>query len=669
MMSASCRCGWSDRRIIGRGVIVGRARLAVLVLMALVMVPAGGSSVAGTSAQAPALLVFASNRAPDYNSEVYSVDLASGARRDISRDDAHSDQVVALRRGQVVFESDRSGVALYGAQVGSNAPVRRLIGLPRTTNEVSAGWSPSGAELAVALVLYGKRSVSYRIELVDRSGRELAQLPNATPSQQAPSMWSADGGRLAYALGPPGEQRHVIRIVDARGRLRLSLRGDQALWAKKAPRLAIIRGTFSNDPANGGSTVVYDERGRAIHRFAGKAVALSPDGKSLVLDRLGKGQWLAAVDTGNLQRLPAGAMNDSFSPDSAHLELADGASRALIVSVPSGRVEAHLAGLGTWFADSRRLVFLGPGHAATIESIGGRVLRRLPVLLPGEYAATFAVAPNGKALVYTAQSELPHQLYEQLVSGTLRQITHGRTDHLYPAPSPDGRLIADTEFETPCGNCVPPEIGVLPADGSTPARILPNQVMGNSHPSWSPDGTRIAYGENAAPDILGIFVMHADGSQPEKLSGGAGGTQPNWAPDGSAIAATRDGIMVMASDGTSAQQLTGAVPAGSAVDQTHAPAWSPDSTALAFAGADGLYLIGRDGSRLHRILAMRRIASVAWSPDGALIAFAAPCQSDTVDCTNHLAGDIWTVQPDGSDLRRVTDNVADDATPAWLPAP
>jgi Tol biopolymer transport system component len=66
---------------------------------------------------------------------------------------------------------------------------------------------------------------------------------------------------------------------------------------------------------------------------------------------------------------------------------------------------------------------------------------------------------------------------------------------------------------------------------------------------------------------------------------------------------------------------------------------------------------------------MRRIASVAWSPDGALIAFAAPCQSDTVDCTHHLASDIWTVRPDGSDLRRITDNVADDATPAWLPAP
>jgi Tol biopolymer transport system component len=652
---------------MARRVIGGRARLALPVLMVLVVF-AGGGSIAGTSAQSPAVLVFASNRAADVNSEVYSIDLAGGARRDISRDDAHSDQVVALHGGQVVFKSDRSGVALYGAAVGSNGPVRRIVGLPSTTNDVSVSWSPNGAVLAVALVLYGKRSVSSRIRLVDPSGRELAELRDATPSRGASSLWSADGARLAYALGPPGEQRHVIRIADARGRLRLSRRGDQALWAQAAPRLAIMSGTFSNNPASEGSTAVYDEQGRAIRRFAGQAVAFSPDGKLLVLDRRRRGQWLASVGTGKLRRLPGGAVTDSFSPDSAHLELTGADSKAVLVSVPSGRVEAHLPGLGMWLADSRRLAYVGPGQAATIETIGGRVLRRLPVLLPGEYAATFAVAQNGKTLVYTAQSELPHQLYEQRASGVLRQITHGGTDHLYPAPSPDGRLIADAEFDTPCGNCFPPEIGVLPADGSAPARILPNQVMGNSHPSWSPDGTRIAYGENA-PDILGIFVMQADGSQPEKLSGGAGGTEPSWAPDGSAIAATRNGIFVMASDGTGAQQLTGPVPAGSAAEQTHAPAWSPDSTALAFAGADGLYLIGRDGGGLHRILALRRIASVAWSPDGALIAFAAPCQSDTVDCTNHLAGDIWTVRPDGSGLRRVTDNVADDATPAWLAAP
>src|SRR4029077_17553062 len=101
------------------------------------------------------------------------------------------------------------------------------------------------------------------------------------------------------------------------------------------------------------------------------------------------------------------------------------------------------------------------------------------------------------------------------------------------------------------------EIGVLPADGSAPGRLLPNQVGGNSHPSWSPDGTRIAYGEDAAPDTLGVFVMRSDGSQPAALAGGAGAQQPSWAPDGSAIAASHDRIVVLAPHGSRARQPTG----------------------------------------------------------------------------------------------------------------
>ncbi|MDX6564316.1 MAG: hypothetical protein QOD65_4130, partial [Gaiellales bacterium] len=140
--------------LTARRVIGGRARLAVPVLMGLAVFATAGGSIAGTSAQSPAVLVFASNRAPDVNSEVYSIDLTSGARRDISRDDAHSDQAVALHGGQVIFTSDRSAVALYGAAVDSSGPVRKIVGLPSATNDVNVSWSPSGAVLAVALFLY-----------------------------------------------------------------------------------------------------------------------------------------------------------------------------------------------------------------------------------------------------------------------------------------------------------------------------------------------------------------------------------------------------------------------------------------------------------------------------------------------------------------------------------
>jgi len=458
-------------------------------------------------------------------------------------------------------------------------------------------------------------------------------------------------------------------VVDASGRPRFAGHGDDALWAGAAPRLALVSGTFGNTSVTDGSTVVVDEQGQEIRRFAGRAIAISPDGTMLVLARAHLASWLAFVDTGELRQLSNGD-SAAFSPDGMQLELpAIKGKGALVEDVRTGRIEGHLAAFGTWLADSRRLVLQGGGGVATLVTSSGHTLRRYTLVPPGESATTFAVAPAANSLVFTAQSYLPHQLYEQPASGALQQLTRGNTDHRDPAPSPDGHLIADAEFDTPCGICTPAEIGVLPADGSAPGRLLPNQVGGNSHPSWSPDGTRIAYGEDAAPDILGVFVMRSDGSQPAALAGGAGAQQPSWAPDGSAIAASHDGIVVLAPDGSGAKQLTGPVPAGADPDQAYAPTWSPDSTQIAFAGADGIYAVGRDGSGLHRILAMRRVRALAWSPDGSQIAFAAACQGSGVDCTNHLTNDIWVVAPDGSNLRRVTDDVADDTTPAWLPAP
>ena len=72
---------------------------------------------------------------------------------------------------------------------------------------------------------------------------------------------------------------------------------------------------------------------------------------------------------------------------------------------------------------------------------------------------------------------------------------------------------------------------------------LTNNAAADYYPSWSPDGTKIAFGTNR--DGNGeIYVMNADGSNLTNLTNNAADdSNPSWSPDGTKIAfrTTRDG--------------------------------------------------------------------------------------------------------------------------------
>ncbi len=94
----------------------------------------------------------------------------------------------------------------------------------------------------------------------------------------------------------------------------------------------------------------------------------------------------------------------------------------------------------------------------------------------------------------------------------------------------------------------------------------------DSAPTWSPDGTRIAFehaaaatltpGSSTEPEQKDILVMNADGSDVQQLTDSPGKDEgPVWSPDGTKIAfsSDRDGqqeIYVMNADGTRPRRLT-----------------------------------------------------------------------------------------------------------------
>src|SRR6185312_10941379 len=97
-----------------------------------------------------------------------------------------------------------------------------------------------------------------------------------------------------------------------------------------------------------------------------------------------------------------------------------------------------------------------------------------------------------------------------------KQLTHGDFEHDGPVWSPDGKTIAfgglrDERWDVELIN----RIYVVDADGSGEPRTLTRDDNSYESPSWSPDGSRIAFHwsleDGTWPHHTQIGVMDADG--------------------------------------------------------------------------------------------------------------------------------------------------------------
>jgi TolB protein len=174
-------------------------------------------------------------------------------------------------------------------------------------------------------------------------------------------------------------------------------------------------------------------------------------------------------------------------------------------------------------------------------------------------------------------------------------------------------------------------------------------------------------GPVAARDISNVYRSDYDGANEIRLTVSRSiDITPTWAPDRSAFAYTswRSGYPDILVQSLTGGPLLKPARGGTPEVQNYLPVWSPDGNRLAFQSSrDGnaeIYTVNKDGSGLRRVTNNPSIdATPTWSPTGTQLAFVS-------DRTGRPQ--IYVVNVDGTGLRRITNEQHCDR-PTWSPAP
>ena len=331
-----------------------------------------------------------------------------------------------------------------------------------------------------------------------------------------------------------------------------------------------------------------------------------------------------------------------------------------------------------WFPhvlSQSQVAYISGGPSGGLERIDG------PAGARGEFRSP-SWSPDAKTMVFHRETRSPwppFQRWPSRVAG-FQLIRTG----IFPSFSPSGdRLVCNSATAGILHNSVL----VMNSDGSNTSVLFDDPQRSALAPAWSPRGNQIAFGlggffqmlvgnrdRGVAAATSQLAIVQSDGSGLRVLANaGDHAGFPSWSPDAERIvyrSGTRGkGLRIIDVGSERVTELT---------DGNHNdnfPAWSPVDDRIAFTSdRDGdyeIYTIRADGTDLKRLTrSPGNDAHSAWSPDGRWIAFASARSGFKDEAVLHPHntqpdGEIYVMRANGSDIRRLTENQFEDATPAW----